>query len=386
MSAGINGHAAAAALLRASAPQVVRLPTPIAPMLEEVEAITDDVSTNNKIRPLRALLDLDGVLEVVVNEPGIALVETYKGWTRHVVPELTFKHLTELAVSVATYTGQKIDERTPLLSATLPTQERIQFVTPSATAQGVVAIAMRKPSKAVRRLDELEQSGLFSRLLKPRTGLSATQRQLLDFKRSGHFADFFKLAARSKLNIVLAGATGSGKTNFLKALCEEIPAHERVITIEDAAELLLEGRANKAHLFYSKGRQGISDITAEALLEACLRLRPDRIIQAELRGEEAFSFLNVAASGHPGSMTTLHAGSCDEVFDRIALMVRMSRAGSGMTMAEIDRMARRVIDVVVHFQREDGGFGITGIYYDPEAKAALNTAAASAAPYQSAAA
>lgn len=173
---------------------------------------------------------------------------------------------------------------------------------------------------------------------------------------------------RARKTIALCGATGSGKTTILKALCEEIHADERLITIEDAAELTLPGRGNAVHLFYSKGGQGASDVTASSLLEACLRLRPDRIIQAELRGEEAYAFLDLAASGHPGSMTTLHAGSCDEAFERIALMVRKSTAGGAMSMAEIERLARSVIDVVVHVECRDGRYAVTGVHFDPERK------------------
>ena len=168
--------------------------------------------------------------------------------------------------------------------------------------------------------------------------------------------------------MVVAGKTGSGKTAFMKGLVEEVPVTERLITIEDAAELTLPSHPNKLHLFYSKGGQGASAVSAKLLLEACLRLRPDRIFLAEMRGEEAFYFLRLAASGHPGSVTSVHAGSCELAFEQISLMVRESAGGGGMTMPEINRLARSVIDVVVHFGVDAGGRFISGIHYDPQAR------------------
>ena len=190
----------------------------------------------------------------------------------------------------------------------------------------------------------------------------------MELKAHGRFVEFFRLAVQSHQTMVVAGKTGSGKTTFMKGLVEEVPVTERLITIEDAAELTLPSHPNKLHLFYSKGGQGASAVSAKLLLEACLRLRPDRIFLAEMRGEEAFYFLRLAASGHPGSVTSVHAGSCELAFEQISLMVRESAGGGGMTMPEINRLARSVIDVVVHFGVDAGGRFISGIHYDPQAR------------------
>ncbi len=168
--------------------------------------------------------------------------------------------------------------------------------------------------------------------------------------------------------VVLIGRSGSGKSTLLRSLISVFPPDERIITIEDTAELLLPSHDNKLHLFYSKNAQGTSAVTAKQLLEACLRLRPDRIFLAEVRGEEAYYFLRLAASGHPGSVTSLHAGSCELAFEQIALMVRESPAGGGMTMPEIKQLAHEVIDIVVHFDNGTDGRHITDIHYDPLAR------------------
>ena len=320
------------------------------------------------LKPFREFLDRPGVTEVCVNRPGELFVEGAAGWEKFAVPALTFKHCRSLAGAIATLTGQFTSESAPLLGAPLPTGERIQFVQPSATAANIVAVCIRKPSSFMPRLDTFERDGIFGRIRPITQQLKPFEQELLALKEQGRYAEFLRKAVQRHQTIVVAGKTGSGKTTFMKALVEEVARHERLITIEDAAELLLPSHENKLHLFFSKNSQGTSAVTAKQLLEACLRLRPDRIFLAEVRGEEAYYFLRLAASGHPGSVTSLHAGSCDLAFEQIALMVRESPAGGGMTMPEIKQLAHDVIDIVVHFDNGADGRHITGIHYDPQAR------------------
>jgi type IV secretion system protein VirB11 len=331
-------------------------------------AVRADTTVTEFLRPLSELLGDPQVNEICVNSPGAAFVERSGAWERVEVPAFTFHHCRSLATAIATLTGQHTSEQNPLLSATLPGGERIQVVQPSATPADVVALCIRKPDARVRRLGEFEREGLFARVRPSSRSLEPHEQELLALKHAGHYVEFLRLAVRNHQTIVVAGKTGSGKTTFMKALVEEIPTDERLITIEDAAELFLPNHPNKLHLFYSKGGQGASAVSAKLLLEACLRLRPDRIFLSEMRGEEAFHFLRLAASGHPGSVTSVHAGSCELAFEQIALMVRESAGGGGMTMPEILRLARSVIDVVVHFGRDQDGRFISGIHYDPEAR------------------
>ena len=151
----------------------------------------------------------------------------------------------------------------------------------------------------------------------------------------------------------------------MKGLVEEVPRHERLITIEDTAELTLPNHPNAVHLYYSKDAQGMAKVTAKSLLEACLRMKPDRIFLAEVRGDECFYFVRLAASGHPGSITSVHAGSCALAFEQMALMIRESGAGGGLRMNEIKWLLGVVVDVVVQFDRDERGRFISEILYEP---------------------
>jgi type IV secretion system protein VirB11 len=325
-----------------------------------------DTAVRASLRCLRSFIDADGVLEVCVNRPGEVWVETTTGWNCHQTPAVSFDALKSLATAIATYTLQMTGEKRPLLSATLPSGERIQLIQPPVTKPGIVAVAVRRPDNRVRTLVELEGEGLLKDTNNTSTETADVERSLAQLRAERRFGEFLSLAVRSRKTILLAGATGSGKTSFMKALCEEIPLDQRLITLEDSAEVTLPNHLNKLHLLYSKGGQGVAaGMTPTALLQSCMRLRPDRILLAEVRGEEAWTFLDGAASGHPGSMTTIHAGSCEEALERLALLVRQSAAGGGMTTPEIRQLADSVIDVVVHFARVGPRFSVTGLRYRP---------------------
>ena len=151
----------------------------------------------------------------------------------------------------------------------------------------------------------------------------------------------------------------------MKSLVNHIPDDERLVTIEDARELFI-AQPNVVHLLYSKGGQSTSNVTAKSCMEACLRMKPDRIILAELRGDEAFYFIRNCASGHPGSITSCHAGSTSQTWDQLALMVKASAEGAGLEFAVIKRLLMMTIDIVVHIKAHAGRRYITGIDFDPQ--------------------
>ena len=157
----------------------------------------------------------------------------------------------------------------------------------------------------------------------------------------------------SKKNIVISGGTSTGKTTFTNAMLMSIPNNERLITVEDAREIDLKDHPNRVHLLASKGGQGRANVTTQDLIESCLRMRPDRIIVGELRGSEAFSFLRAINTGHPGSISTLHADTPDMAIEQLKMMVM--QAGLGLPPNEIKDYILNVVDIVVQLKRGEKG-------------------------------
>ena len=165
-----------------------------------------------------------------------------------------------------------------------------------------------------------------------------------------------------KKNIIISGGTSTGKTTFTNACLRAIPKTERLITVEDAREIDLGQHPNRVHLLASKGGQGRANVTAQDLIEACLRLRPERIIVGELRGSEAFAFLRAINTGHPGSISTLHADTPEMALQQLKLVVM--QAGLGMTPEDIMSYIKNVVDIVVQLKRgAKGRRYISEIYF-----------------------
>lgn len=309
------------------------------------------------------------VTEICINRPGELYLETRDGWRCVQVPTLTFDRARQFCTAVVneSNTGQRITDMDPMVSLTFPTGQRAQFVIPPACDAGKVSITIRLPSRRTVSLQQYEESGFFRQILEENQAIGEHDRELLELRAARDYATFFRRAVHYKKNIVVSGATGSGKTTFMKSLVNRIPENERLITIEDARELFIE-QPNVVHLLYSKGGQSSSNITAKSCMEACLRMKPDRIILAELRGDESFYFIRNCASGHPGSITSCHAGSTAQTWDQLALMVKASNEGSGLEFAIIKRLLMMTIDIVVHIKAHAGSRYITGIDFNPERK------------------
>ncbi len=316
------------------------------------------------LRPLRALLSEPSLTELCVNRPQQVHVECATGWRVVDVPELTFEWTLQLARLIASASGQTVSAEQPLLSTSLPSGERVQVILPPATRAGTVVIAIRRPSDRVWSLDELSAAGVFEQVRVVAASQDERQAGLQALLAHGQVMAFLREAVRARLNVVVSGATGSGKTTLTKALVAEIAAQERLITIEDAAELNLAGHPNSVSLFYSKDGQGVARVTPKQLLEACLRLRPDRILLAELRSEEAYDYLRNVNSGHPGSITSVHAASARLAFEQLMLLVKESPAGRQLAREDIHALLDALIDVVVQCGRDPSGRrGVVEVWY-----------------------
>jgi type IV secretion system protein VirB11 len=333
-----------------------------------VECVADVSALGLTLRALRPFLANSDVMELCINRPNEAFLETHQGWRREHLPFADFEWCSRFAKLVANSTQQRIDATSPLLSASLPSGERVQIVMPPATAAGCVAITIRRPAEQVWSIDELASRGIFRRARHASQTLDATEEELLSLLGSGEFEAFMRLAVRSRKNIVVSGPTGSGKTTWTKALIREIPGDERLVTIEDAKELVLDRHPNHVRLFYSKDDQGVARVTPKQLLESCLRMKPDRILLAELRAEEAFDYLRNVNSGHPGSITSVHATSAELAFEQLVLLVKQNAAGRELARSDIKSLLYLLIDVVIQFGVERHERFIKEIWYDPKRK------------------
>ena len=318
------------------------------------------------LRALAPLLRDPEVTEVCINSPGEAFLETRRGWERRPLPFADFQWCLRLAKLVANRTRQRIDETSPLLSASLPGGERIQVVMPPATSAGTVAITIRRPASEVWSIETLRERGIFNHTRRSSEALEEGERELVRLLAERDYEAFMRLAVRSRRNILVSGPTGSGKTTWTKALIREIPGEERLITIEDARELVLDRHPNHVRLFYSKDDQGLARVTPKQLLESCLRMKPDRILLAELRSEEAFDYLRNVNSGHPGSITSIHAASAELAFEQLVLLVKQSRGGSSLSRRDIKQLLYLLIDIVIQFGVERHERFIKEIWYQPE--------------------
>lgn len=325
----------------------------------------DTAVLDHYLAPLRPFLAPDAVTELVVNRPGEIGVEIEGRWRWHETPELTESWLRTLAVSGAAYTRQDVGPERPICSTTLPGDLRCQIVLPPVATGGTVSLTLRKPSRRHLSLPDFCAAGLFEGVAP--AGEDPVDAELVRLRQSGDWSGFFTLAVKSRRNILVSGPTGSGKTTFAKGLVQLIPEDERLLTIEDTREFVVPHR-NVVHLVYSKGGQGLARVGPKQLLESALRMRPDRILLQELRDGSAFFFLRNVNSGHPGSITTVHADSAALAFEQLTLLVRESEGGRDLPRDDIRALLHLLVDIVVQTRKVDGRFRVTEIWHEPDRK------------------
>jgi type IV secretion system protein VirB11 len=308
------------------------------------------------------------VTDIVINRPGEAGVETREGWKWLDLPELTFSRLDAIATLCAAMSQQDVGPARPLCASVLPDGQRVQICRPPAVPPGTLSLTIRRPSAFAPTISSLAAGGLFARTEGATFRANPMHRALMQLHAARRWEEFFPLAVRAKQTIIATGDTGSGKTTFAKALIQAIPLAERLVTIEDTAEFIGLPQRNLVSLFYSKGHQGVARVRSEDLIEAALRMRPDRVLMQELRDGAAFTFIRSIAAGHPGSITTCHAGSAPGAFAALRLMVKQHDAGRHLADADVRVLLKQLVDVVVHCRRDHRGFAIEEVYFDPLSK------------------
>lgn len=313
----------------------------------ELDAAMPSAYLEAYLAPFRPWLERETVTEIIVNRPGELWIEDAgaPGMTRHEEPTIDDLLLHRLAGQVARVTSQGVNREHPLLAATLPGGARIQMCGPPATRRHW-ALAIRRHRLLDLPLDAYDHGPLSPRA-KPALPDAAADP-----------VGYLRAAVQAKKTILISGGTSTGKTTFLNALLRESDPSERLVLVEDTPELHLP-HPNGVGLIVVRGELGEAQVTANELLQASLRLHPDRIVLGELRGGETVSFLRAINTGHPGSFSTVHANSPRGALEQIALMAMQT--GIGLTRAETIEYAASVIDLVVQLERIDGQRRIAAI-------------------------
>lgn len=298
------------------------------------------------LQPLSPFLERNDVTDIFVNRPGEAWTEALGGEIeRHDIPALDRLTLERLVRQIAGFSHQGISREHPLLAATLPDGSRVQIAIPPVT-RGEIAFAIRKHVSSNMTLDDYDAAGLFKNVASV-TSVAGNQQLLASDDLKG----ILQSAVKRRANVLISGGTATGKTTFLNALLREIPNKERLLLIEDAPELQIH-HLNFVGLLAARSALREADVTADDLLVAALRMRPDRIILGEIRGAEALTFLRAINTGHPGAMATIHADGPERAVEQLAMLVLQS--GSRLSWGDVIRYVRSTIDVYVHLDRQGG--------------------------------
>jgi type IV secretion system protein VirB11 len=313
------------------------------------------------LAPLADSLSRQDVTDVYINRPGEIWLETTSGVERREVEALDDAALWRLARQIAAASDQGINREHPLLAATLPDGARIQICAPPAT-RGHVIVAIRKHSMPDLRLSDYLEAGAFSQVGEAALKRRAVDQTLDSMLAAGNTGEFLSAAVKARKTMIIAGATGTGKTTFLNALLKEAPDSERFVLIEDTPEIQLRHQ-NAVGLIAVRGRLGEASVSPADLVEAALRLRPDRIIMGEIRGAEAISWLRAVGTGHPGSVTTVHASSPEGAIEQMAMM--SLAAGTELDRAEVVDYVKATVDVFVQLEQADGQRIVSEVRFTP---------------------
>lgn len=326
--------------------------------------VTNNATLNNYLQKLDGYLSQD-ISELCINKPGVLFLDYSGEWRKIEDSSLDMNWLQNFAKVVATHSNQGISSQTPLLSTVLTNGLRIQIVMPPAVVQDTFAVDIRKPGSKRLEWDDYRKSGAFDEIKDINEDIPADEKELLKLKKERDYEGFLRSAIKYHKNILVSGSTSTGKTTFTNLLISEIPLDERLAIIEDSCEIQCP-HENVVRLIYSKGKQGLSTATVEDLLECCLRLTPTRIVVGEIRGEEAYTFLDTIYSGHDGCITSMHASSPYDAFERLKIMIKKSEIGRAFNDATLDRFIYNKIDVILQWKKRQGRRYISDIYYNPE--------------------
>lgn len=316
--------------IRRAAEQLCRQEQGLLSLTEREQLVKEVLDETFGLGPLEPLLHDPSISDILVNGPKTVYVERYGRLERTNVIFSDDKHLIQIVQRIVGRMGRRVDETSPMVDARLPDGSRVNAIIPPLALDGAILSIRRFSTKPMRLLDLVGYKSLTNEMV-----------------------EFLAACSKARLNVLISGGTGAGKTTFLNALSAHIPHEERIATIEDAAELRLQ----QPHVVRMETRpantEGTGEVTTRALVRNALRMRPDRIIVGESRGPEALDMLQAMNTGHDGSMTTVHANDTRDAISRLEMMVGM--AGFDMPMWIIRKQIASAIHLVVQIARMPGG-------------------------------
>ena len=304
---------------------------------ERAVLIDDVMNEIVGLGPLQPFLDDSSIDDIVVNGPNSVYVERAGNLEEAHVRFRDAAHLMNIIQRIVSPIGRRVDEATPYVDGRLPDGSRVHVIIPP--------VALEGPILSIRKFKRTPMSGK-------------------DLVRSGSMTaemlDYLSAAVTNKRNILICGGTGTGKTTLMNVLSSYIGAKERLVTIEDAAELQLQ----KAHVVRLETRpaspEGAKEVSARDLMRNALRMRPDRIILGEVRSSEAIEMLQAMGTGHDGSMATIHANAPRDALERLEML--MGLHGFSADLNAVRRFIASAVDIVVHvIRRPDASRGVAAI-------------------------
>lgn len=305
----------------------------------------------------------NSINEICYNGDDLIWYQNDRGIWESESTNISFENMEAFASASAAFKESQVDKSRPILSCTLVTGERVQIVLPPATKKDHISVTIRKPSRTRFVMSDFSKQGLFSEIEPSTHTLSQKDNELLNLYEKREYESFVSSAVSYGKNVIICGETGSGKTTFMKSLIDFIPLESRLITIEDVEEIVFFTHKNFVQLFYPSEAKSDDFLNSATLLKSCLRMKPDRILLAELRGAETFDFINVLSSGHGGSLTSCHAGSSKDCFKRLAMMILQNPQGQQIPYDQIMAMLHDLIDVIIHIYAHNGKRRISEVYF-----------------------
>ncbi|AHG50105.1 type VI secretion protein (plasmid) [Rhizobium leguminosarum bv. trifolii CB782] len=321
------------------------------------------------LKPVLQWLEDPRTEEVAINRPGETFVRRAGVFTKYPSP-LTYDDLEDIAILAGASRKQDVGPRCPLCATELPGGERLQICLPPAVPSGTVSLTIRRPSAGVPQLKEVSsryQASRWNKWQSRNEHRAHEDDEILKHYARGDLEEFLQACVTGRLTMLLCGHTGSGKTTMSKTLINAIPPKERLITIEDTLELVIP-HENHVRLLYSKDGAGLAAVTAEQLLQASLRMRPDRILLGEMRDDAAWAYLSEVVSGHPGSISTVHGANPVQAFKKLFSLVKSSPQGSSIEDRTLIDILSAAIDVIVPFRTSGDVYEVGEIWLGADAR------------------